>query len=118
MKKNNPYIIIDTYEDLLFSLSHNTHNDIRILNYYLIHNIGIEIINTLLIQSNYYKQYKIVFDCGDSLSYTLFAIENQIPHIIYNKINKNNHLATLDKKHNSLVVKNIKKIIEYFKNID
>ncbi len=112
-------IHINNYEDCVKYLQTLVfNNEICILDYYFIHNVGIKLLKNTIDTLNINTKTSFIFNCKDSLSYVLYCIESKIPYIIYQQNNNNlDNLYNLALKNNSLIFQNIEKSIEYFKNI-
>ena len=114
-------IYINNYEEFFIYLKNEGNNNnyqLVFLDYYFIHNMGIKLLKNIIDEKNINQKIKIIFNCKDSLSYTLFAIESKITYIIY-ECNYDNlsNLQKLANSYNALIFQSIEKSIEYFKNI-
>ncbi|MFL1780720.1 hypothetical protein ABSA28_00414 [Candidatus Hepatincolaceae symbiont of Richtersius coronifer] len=124
--KNFSIITVADQEALILALGRGCYisltgfqefTEIILIDYYLIHNLGIILLkNTIAYHNNF--NHKIVLDCKNSLSYTIFALENEFKYIILSKVPKEvfASLKELAISKESQLFADQENVFEYFRN--
>lgn len=105
-------ISITSYEELIDKLQNGIlKKDKIVVNYYTLHNMGIELLNK--VTTNFAVKNNIIIDCGKSLSYLLYALEKGFNIIISTSEHKD-ILQSIKKEYKILLFTSYEELANHF----